>query len=409
MLTKVKRSAFILIIVDDKEMLDVSELVGGQIKVSVEACLRGTFLLTGKEYALTKRQLSILLLLSIGSWTTLDELVERRISLKTLEHLADIGALVTDDVDPTRTHLREQEEKLKAVDWEIYSSFFHFMTKWKAVEIGLNPLSTFGSQGETDRQPELPDKLVDMFGAPPDHFFRPESTQRSVSLPAPMKAHAFFDLLRNRRTTRCFDLSSPLPFKKLATILYYTYGCHGLATFGGALTLLKKTSPSGGALHPTEAFLLLRRVDGLSTGLYHYDVQDHGLNLLRTLSEEECDELSLQFTGHQTHFACAHALVVNVTRFRRNFWKYRYHKKAYRGLIMDVGHISQTFYLVCTTLKLGAFVTCAINEDDIERAFDLDPLEYGVISVSGCGLPGEPGNALEFQFEPYSPTFVRDG
>ena len=30
-------------------------------------------------------------------------------------------------------------------------------------------------------------------------------------------------------------------------------------------------------------------------------------------------------------------------RWRRNFWKYRNHAKAYRALLLDAGHLSQSF------------------------------------------------------------------
>jgi SagB-type dehydrogenase family enzyme len=77
--------------------------------------------------------------------------------------------------------------------------------------------------------------------------------------------------------------------------------------------------------------------------------------------------------------------VIPVARFRRNFWKYRNHAKAYRALVLDVGHLSQTLYLAATELGLAAFITAAINEVDIETAFGLDPLEEGPLAVCGFG------------------------
>ena len=83
-------------------------------------------------------------------------------------------------------------------------------------------------------------------------------------------------------------------------------------------------------------------------------------------------------------------------RFARSFWKYRNHAKAYRALILDVGHLSQTLYLAATELGLGAFVTSAINEVEIEQAFGLDPLEEGPLAVCGFGWRASEKTTVEF-------------
>jgi hypothetical protein len=45
----------------------------------------------------------------------------------------------------------------------------------------------------------------------------------------------------------------------------------------GAYAVLK-TSPSGGARHPIEAYVLVRRVTGIRPGVYHYSVKRHALS-----------------------------------------------------------------------------------------------------------------------------------
>jgi SagB-type dehydrogenase family enzyme len=78
-----------------------------------------------------------------------------------------------------------------------------------------------------------------------------------------------------------------------------------------------------------------------------------------------------------------------VSRFARSFWKYRRHAKAYRNLVLDAGHLSQTFYLVCTALGLGPFFTTAINEIQILNELRLSALQVGVIGLCGCGVISE--------------------
>ena len=57
--------------------------------------------------------------------------------------------------------------------------------------------------------------------------------------------------------------------------------------------------------------------------------------------------------------------MIHVARFDRNFWKYAQHRKAYKAVLMDSAHLSQTFYLTAAHLGLGAFYTAAINDADI--------------------------------------------
>ena len=73
-------------------------------------------------------------------------------------------------------------------------------------------------------------------------------------------------------------------------------------------------------------------------------------------------------------------------RYDRLQWKYRNHSKAYRAAILDVGHLSQTLYLAATQAGLGAFVTAAINECDVEQDLGLQPFGDGPLAIAGFGV-----------------------
>ena len=105
-------------------------------------------------------------------------------------------------------------------------------------------------------------------------------------------------------------------------------------------------------------------------------------------------------TAGQWYFADADVVFVMTARFGRSFWKYRRHAKAFRTLLLDAGHLSQTFYLVCTELGLGPFVTAALDDDALERVLGLDPLREGVLALCGCGRPPAQRGPLEASFTP---------
>lgn len=93
--------------------------------------------------------------------------------------------------------------------------------------------------------------------------------------------------------------------------------------------------------------------------------------------------------AQQHWFADAHVVVVLAPRFDRTFWKYRQHAKGYRVVALEAGHLSQTLYLAATDAGLGAFITGAINEKELERAFDLDHVSQGALAICGFGWRGE--------------------
>ena len=102
-------------------------------------------------------------------------------------------------------------------------------------------------------------------------------------------------------------------------------------------------------------------------------------------SEFDIADFARRMVAGQHYFADAAVLLVVAVRFPRSFWKYRKHPKIYRAILIESGHASQNLYLAATELGLGAYVTAAINEIDIEAAFGLDPLLEGPIAVCGFG------------------------
>ena len=92
-----------------------------------------------------------------------------------------------------------------------------------------------------------------------------------------------------------------------------------------------------------------------------------------------------------------------AARFDRNSWKYRRHPKAYKAVLLDAGHLSQTFYLLAAERGLGAFYTAAINDADIAAALGLDALSAGVIGMHGVGIIDPSRNLLHFRPEAYIP------
>ena len=67
-------------------------------------------------------------------------------------------------------------------------------------------------------------------------------------------------------------------------------------------------------------------------------------------------------------------------------WKYQ-HPRAYRVVLLDAGHLCQTFCLTATWLGLAPFCTAALKDTLIEKDLGIDGIRESVLYIAGVGLP----------------------
>lgn len=308
------------------------------------------------------------------------EAVEPR-HLAVVESLIERGLLVRTPVEENRGSGANPLASL----WHPLAALAHRHLRWRNADVA-EVLRRIQSEGGAPQ-------LLDRLGTPPSAIH--VRSDVTLQLPPVHGGTTLAELAAQRATCRNFDIARELPLALLSRLLESVYAARGTSEVSG-VAVLKKNTPSAGGLHPVEAYLLVQRVEELAPGLYHYRPDIHGLESLRRLGGAEASEYASLFVARQPWFVDAHVQVILVARFQRNYWKYRNHAKAYRAVILDAGHLSQMQYLVAAELGLGAFITAAINEGDIEDAFGLDPMEQGVIAVTGFGWRGERMEVLEF-------------
>src|SRR5690606_34577807 len=103
------------------------------------------------------------------------------------------------------------------------------------------------------------------FGPPPVHVRERSKPAERISLPHCDRTE-FDALLARRATCRNFCASRSLPGDLFAGMLMRVFGAQANVAAEGAV-FLKKTSPSGGGLHATEAYLIVQNVEGIAPGL----------------------------------------------------------------------------------------------------------------------------------------------
>jgi len=251
-------------------------------------------------------------------------------------------------------------------DWNPAAGFFHFTGRDLPFEADLVGMGRYMEELTHERAMPVPVK----------HYPRAAQT----FLPAPCVEGEFTRVLTGRRTWRRFA-PGKLSLADLATLLGLTWGVREWVSVPPLGRFAVKTSPSGGALHPIEAYVVARDVEGIAPGIYHYDATRHRLELLRRGMTR--DRMSDYVIG-QRWFSEAAAFVFMTGVFTRTMWKYRY-PRAYRVVLAETGHLCQTFCLVATWLGLAPFCTMAMADSKIDRDLGIDGVTEGVLYVAGVG------------------------
>jgi SagB-type dehydrogenase family enzyme len=251
-------------------------------------------------------------------------------------------------------------------DWNPAAGFFHFTGRDLPFEADLVGMGRYMEGLAREKAMPVPVK----------HY--PRAAQ--IFLPAPIVGGEFTRVLTARRTWRRFA-PGKLSLAELAKLLGLTWGVREWVAVPPLGRFAVKTSPSGGALHPIEAYVVARDVEGISPGIYHYDATRHRLELLRCgMTRERMSD----YVMGQRWFSEAAAFVLMTAVFTRTQWKYRY-PRAYRVVLAETGHLCQTFCLVATWLGLAPFCTMAMADSKIDLDLGIDGVTEGVLYVAGVG------------------------
>lgn len=327
----------------------------------------------GEEVEVDAAERELLGVLSPDEWVDSNQLPGEASALKRLLK----AGLALGSGKAHSTH-RERDEALREVHWHPLAATLHTFTRWQEAD---------AVQAMQDTGTETAGELRQVLGAPPVEAMGRGGESQRIALPRTTRTE-FDHLLARRATCRNFDAERPLPYPLFAQLIERVFSAQSHVRVSDDTVFLKKTSPSGGGLHPVEAYLIVQNVEGLEPGLYHYHATTHALEPL-PLPERPLHDLAMQAVAQQDWFANAHVMVLMAPRYDRSFWKYRNHAKAYRAITLEAGHLSQTLYLSATEAGLGAYITCAINEVPLEQVFGLNPVNEGALAVCGFGWRGE--------------------
>lgn len=184
-------------------------------------------------------------------------------------------------------------------------------------------------------------------------------------------------LIRDRKSSRIYTQEA-MTLEQLSFLLWATQGVKSIR--GRAYATLR-TVPCGGARHEFETYLMVRRVDGLVSGAYHYLPMEHALEFLHPVDEIEgkiTDSLSGQSWAAKANVVFYWSIVAY-----RAEWRYGIY--AHRTALIDVGHVGQNLYHACTGLGLGCCAIAAFEHEKCCELFGLDGEEEFVVYTVPVG------------------------
>lgn len=167
---------------------------------------------------------------------------------------------------------------------------------------------------------------------------------------------------------------------RLAFVLKFTFGATGVVR-SRFLDCIRRTSPSGGARHPTDAFVEVGSSSAeLESGLYAYDATTHALIWL-----DHC----------RTPTASASRFVLSIrSTVERAMWRYR-DERAYRPVLIDIGHIVETLRVVSTAVGLNLSPDRSGGQLQSQRCFSHPEfIRLSVCQLGSDAGPSEPRRAF---------------
>lgn len=221
-----------------------------------------------------------------------------------------------------------------------------------------------------------PGAAVEPFNPPKPAQHKTYRNVEKIALPSPdfRGDISVEEAIARRRSVRSYA-DKPLKLKELSQLLF---AAQGITTEEGERPL--RAAPSAGATYPFEIYVAVSDVEQLKNGIYHYDVPNHRLSLVK--EGDFAEDLSSAAFG-QDSVANAPATFISTAVFNRT--RSRYGQRGLRFIYNEAGHISQNLYLQAESMGLGTVVVGGFTDEDVNKLLGINGLKQSVIYLQPVG------------------------
>lgn len=176
----------------------------------------------------------------------------------------------------------------------------------------------------------------------------------TIKLPAPqlISQISVEQAINQRKSIREYQ-KEPLSLSEVSQLLW---SAQGLNSSGS------RVAPSAGALYPLEIYLVVKNVEGLAPGVYHYLSDSHSLEYYLN---KEIDEVLAKTAYDQEWVEKAPLKIIISGIFQRTTKKY-----SQRGILyvyQESGHVAQNIYLQAVSLNLGTVSVGGFDQTGVDE------------------------------------------
>ncbi|MBG0783672.1 MAG: SagB/ThcOx family dehydrogenase [Anaerolineaceae bacterium] len=184
------------------------------------------------------------------------------------------------------------------------------------------------------------------------------------------------DVLKKRQSHREYTAGS-LSLEEIAFLCWSVAGVREVHPNG---IFTKRISPSGGARHPFETYLVIQRVNGVEPGIYRYSGLNHQLILVKPGSHycSELAEKAMQPFVKQS----AITFIWTVIPYR-NEWRYLF--TSAREVAMDIGHYCENLYLAAESINVGICAVASYRQEIVDAILEVDGKDEFTIYIAPAG------------------------
>jgi len=197
----------------------------------------------------------------------------------------------------------------------------------------------------------------------------------AVELPKPKKDSRMSveRAMQERRSKRAYT-EDAIELDDVSQILWAIQG--QTADWGG------RTVPSAKGAYPLQVTVVAKNVDGLETGVYHFDVATHSLMQVMDAVPAQFDEAAVQ--GQNKKAPVAFILSGDYSAMTEAFDGTEHDE----NVVLEAGHAGQNVYLQVESLGLGTVVSGGFNQPLMQEILDI-PAQEDLFYMIPVGIPAK--------------------
>ncbi|MFI7671161.1 SagB family peptide dehydrogenase [Nocardia sp. NPDC049526] len=260
---------------------------------------------------------------------------------------------------------------------------------WSAPDLWFHRRSTLGARTITWEHFGPTKWAKGSFQQPPAR--RPDYPGEPVPLRVPdlaaLRANdpSLSTVIEDRYSCRAFDDTHPITRDQLAELLFRTARTRGVRSAGEGEELASRPYPSGGSVYELELYPIVRHVDGLAPGMYHYDSFDHVLRPVADADSAAVQRLVRSTSATLANGAEPQVVIVMAARVGRVMWTYE--QVAYASILKHVGVLMQNVYLAGAAMGLGVCAQGFSDTSAFVEAAGVDELQECNVGSIIVGSP----------------------